>query len=65
MISLVFLVCFNQGCISYASEVTFESMEQCDAAAYMILTESEKAIAKGEVPPHKALYRCINWIDPI
>lgn len=65
MITLVFLLCNPVvGCMSYSPDQVIPSEVVCHDVAAAILEEASQKVKSGEIPPHTALYKCINWGDP-
>lgn len=65
MITLVFLLCMPNGtCVQNAPQEVHPTVIQCEAVARMILTEVDRRVSAGDMPPHSATYRCIEWGQP-
>jgi hypothetical protein len=61
MISLVFIICTNTGCITVAPEELFPTPRICEAAAYMLIQNN---LDNPNLPPHNASFKCVSWGEP-
>lgn len=65
MITLTFLVCLSSGqCIQQAPPQVFMTHEQCGMMANAVIEDMQRKMAAGTVPPHTAIYKCIEWGTP-
>ncbi len=65
MITLVFLICTNGDvCFQQAPTETLTSVEQCHGVAEQMIATNKALAEAGELPPHSAAYRCLDWGQP-
>lgn len=65
MITLVFLLCMSNGqCIQNGPSAVFPDRASCESTAGLVLQGVSEQVARGEVPPHTSIHRCINWGTP-
>ena len=65
MTTLVFLICMANGeCIQNGPSTVFQTNIQCETAAQIIKDGVDERMARGEVPAHVSIHRCINWGTP-
>lgn len=67
MLTLVFLVCspITGACYSATSEVVYPTEEACQQDALAILDRNLLMQQEGKSPKEKAIYRCVNWGEPL
>jgi len=66
MITLVFLLCFDNGqCMSATNQSTFKEQEQCVAAGEALVAVNKARIAQGLIEKHTAEFKCIEWGKPV
>lgn len=62
MITLVFLICNPAfGCKTYTPEQVFKTEAACHDIAAQIMEDASMQVERGELLPHTAVYKCINW----
>jgi hypothetical protein len=65
MITLSFLICMANGqCITTGPDTILRTMVQCETVANAILAETDRRMAAGEIEPHVAKYKCVDWGVP-
>jgi hypothetical protein len=64
MITLLFLICSDLGCSPQVWEQTFKTQEACIREGESLITRSKDLIASGDLPPHTANFKCIEWGTP-
>jgi len=64
MVTLVFIVCTASGCFTNGPPNIFNSVNQCEQAAALILTTNLRRAEAGELEEHTAIYKCIEWGSP-
>ena len=65
MVTLVFLICFPSGaCIQQAPGVVFQNHTQCEVMAEITHSSVQSLVANGEMEPHVAIHKCLDWGVP-
>ena len=64
MVSLLLLICVETGCFAQAERRVFTSDVYCEIAGEMLLSANQERAKMGALPPHNAMYKCIDWGVP-
>jgi len=67
MLTLTFLVCYTmtRQCMGVGPQQTFNNPVQCEMFAEALMTENQNKASKGEMAPHVATYKCVDWATPL
>ena len=65
MITLVFLLCTESMCFTEGPPDIFKTVEQCEDAGMTLTIQNYKEAELGRLPKHKAIFKCINWSEPL
>ncbi len=64
MISLVFLVCTLNGCFSASPPEIFQTKEDCETVATLMLERSSILTEQGQIEKHTVEFACVEWGVP-
>jgi hypothetical protein len=66
MLTLIFLVCspITGECYSSTSTIIYPTEEACQQDAMVIIDRVSKQQKEDNLPPERAIYKCISWGTP-
>jgi hypothetical protein len=65
MITLIFLLCTESMCFTQGPPDLFSSIQQCEDVGMSVIIENYKEAELGRLPKHRAVFKCIDWGEPL